>query len=106
LFAGGAAAEDPVSPTWHWLAPAMAMCLLALMMVGNSFPRAYYGGTSLPSNLVATVAMDGPQMGSYYLACQSDHNAFPFATFEWTKGGNSLTSAAQFSDSDTNVTKP
>jgi len=72
------------------------MCLLAMMMVSNSFPKSSYWGAAQPSNLLATAAFSHPNWAGYLVGSyQSDHNTLS-STFEWTNDSRSLTSAAQF----------
>jgi hypothetical protein len=103
--AGAISREFPSRTAWHWLAPAMAMCLLAMMMAGNNFPRSPYLGGAQPSNLLATIVLPDPDWASYYAASrQGDRNLLPRESFEWTNTGYALTTAAPLSD--TNRSRP
>ncbi len=83
----------------------MAMCLLAMMMLGNSLPRSPYWGAAQPSNLLAAVVLHQSDLASYYAAThENDRNILPKDTFEWTNGSYALTTAAPFSD--TNSSRP
>jgi hypothetical protein len=97
LFPLPASAASEVSwlATRHWLAPAMAVCLLALA-VGQSGTAPWTGwrGTQ-SSNLLATVALNQPLLARYYApSLQHDRNTWPKASFEWTNGSHALTKAA------------
>ena len=89
----------------HWLAPAMAMCLLAMMMLGNSLPRSPYWSPTQPSNLLAAVVLHRPELASYYAGTHEyDRNILPKDAFDWTNGSYALTTAAPLSD--TNRSRP
>ena len=85
----------------HWLAPAVAMCLLAVV-VGQSSTAPWSGwGGAQSSNLLATVALNQPLLARYYTpSLQNDRNTWPKASFEWTNGSHALTGAAPLSDTN------
>ncbi len=65
----------------------MAMCLLAMMMLGNSYPRSPYWSSAQPSNLLAGVVLRDPDLACYYASShQNDRNVLPRDGFEWTNG--------------------
>jgi len=80
---------------WHWLAPAMAMFLLGIFVMGR--PQAGFDG---PLGMSWTVsAIDQPQLSAYSHAMHhSDANSPPVttiaSTFEWTSEGPSLEAPA------------
>jgi hypothetical protein len=75
---------------WHWLAPAMAVFLLGMFVMGRN-PSGLGGATTTPW---AVSAIDQPQLAAYSSATHhSDANSPPVttieSTFEWTNGGYS-----------------
>ena len=92
MAGGGTAALDLEPITWHWLAPAFGLLLLTLIVL-SSTPRSLTQFIVSPStSLVATVALNQPNLASYYAgAIHSEHNAWPITTFDWTNGSHSLT---------------
>lgn len=82
---------------WTWLAPAMALVLLAALILTKD-ARAldvWPGGT--PTGLVAAAVLDSPSLVTYVASKRhSSLNAWPGATFEWTNDSTSLTTAPPF----------
>ena len=87
MFGTGEAAAAPRArtghPTWHWLAPAMAMFVLGLFIAGRS-----PGGLGANSGVLAEFSMAEPERASFYL-----NNSVQVTTFDWTNRGHSLTTA-------------
>jgi len=93
LFGGAAghaaAAVDaghPVShPAWHWLAPAMAVFLFGMFVVGR-----HPGGLGPTSGVLAQFGMMEPERAreSHYA-----NNSVQITTIDWTNGSHSLTTA-------------
>jgi hypothetical protein len=80
---------------WHWLVPAMAACVLALLAVSRQHNAFNPLVGPMPASLMATVAVSSPNLATYVMvASHSPHNACPRATFDWTNGSHSLTTAA------------
>ena len=81
---GGAAGEDAAAhhPTWHWLAPAMAMFLLGMFVVGR--PGA---GLGAGAGVLGQLSLGEPDRASY---CAN--NSVPVTTFDWTNGSGSFSS--------------
>jgi hypothetical protein len=83
--------DAPWNPVWwHWLAPATAVLLLSLAFVSQQHPL---GTLATNSSLVATAMLSGPNPQMHLAAHHSDNNSFTVATFEWTNGSHSLTTA-------------
>ena len=80
---------------WRWLTPAMALFIAAVVSLHLN-PRTWTQLIASPSTpLVAVVALNSPDLAAYYSARDhSGHNAWGVATFDWTNGGPSLTTAA------------
>lgn len=91
----------PWSATRPWLAPALAVGLVA-MLVGQSNYAQWSGfGGGQSSNLLATVALNQPLLTRYYApSLQHDRNLWPKASFEWTNGSHALTPAAPSLNAD------
>ena len=92
LFPQAAAVEcelaDPIS--WRWLAPAMALCIAALIVLARNQPSAY--------RLTPTFALSNLDFATYFAAAgQNDRNILQ-TTFEWTNGGRSMTTPPSFFD--------
>ncbi len=63
LFPSPAAIAEcdvPLLAARHWLAPALGVCLLALLMVHSSSSQWTGWGSAQSSNLLATVALNQP----------------------------------------------
>ena len=84
----------------------MAMGMLVMMLVGNSFPRAPYWGSAPPSNVLATAVLHHPTYwANYYAVAQENgRNLLRGDTLGWTNDGNALSSPAPVSD--TNSSRP
>jgi len=79
---------DPIS--WRWLAPAMALCIAALIVLARNQPSAY--------RLTPTFALSNLDFATYFAAAgQNDRNILQ-TTFEWTNGGRSMTTPPSFFD--------
>ena len=87
----------PGTALWPWLAPALALFVLAAVFLGRN-PGGLAGLTPAPTiSLVATVALSHPNLMAYCEGSRhSDRNTLPTDTFAWTKHGGSLTTAPPF----------
>ena len=109
LFGAPPSREGPVKPShrrrrralsarhpgaaWHWLAPAMAVFLLGLFVLGNHSGALPQLERAPSRGLLATAALTRPELSAYYASARhSDNNALR-NTFEWTNESASLTSA-------------
>ena len=80
---------------WRWLAPAMALCAGALILLARSAGS----GDSASERLMPTFALSNLDFATYYAAAaQNDRNALPMTTFEWTNGAHSPTTHHSFFD--------
>ena len=84
---------------WHWLAPAMAVFVLGLFVVGQHPAGLEHFNAETSPNFLATVAWSraelapSVELAPYYASVRhSDNNALR-STFEWTNGGGSLRTA-------------
>ena len=78
---------------WHWLAPAMAVFVLGLFVFGNHAGALRQFDATPSSALLATAALNRPELAAYCASLRhSDNNALR-NTFEWTNDSSSLTSA-------------
>ena len=88
LFGAGAAAADARAfaghPTWHWLAPAMAMFVLCAFAVGRQ------------PGVLAQFSMREPERDSHYA-----NNSVQVTTFNWTNAGHSPTTTPPVSRTNT-----
>ena len=78
----------------NWLAPAMVVFVLAAVVANQGAPG--LGNLMLrPSTgLVASDAVRYPQLAAFYESRRhSGHNAWREATFEWTNGSQSISTA-------------
>lgn len=84
----------PMPLTLRWLAPALAVLVLALVL-WNPAPQALTQFISSPPiSMVATVSLSDAHLAAYCDAStHSGYNALSGATFEWTNGSLSLTTA-------------
>ena len=78
---------------WQWLAPAMALFVMALTLSSQNGP----GFTTLivaPSGRISELALKNPDLAAYFPSSgHSSHNGWPVATFDWTNKSRPLTSA-------------
>jgi bacteriorhodopsin len=79
---------DPIN--WRWLAPAMALCIAALIVLANNREPSAYRHTP-------TLALSNLDFATYFAAAQNDRNILQ-TTFEWTNGGHSMTTPPSFFD--------
>ena len=95
LFPASVAAKvempDPIG--WRWLAPAMALCILALIVLA----RTAQSGLGESASPRLSLAMSNLDFATYYAAAQNDHNIVR-TTFEWTNGAHSTTTAPSVFD--------
>ena len=88
LFGAEAAVADARlwagHPTWHWLAPAMAMFMLGLFIVGRA--PGGVGGAGVFAQFSLGDSGVEPERASHYA-----NNSVQVTTFDWTNGGASLT---------------
>jgi hypothetical protein len=78
-------------PAWQWLAPAMAVFVIA-MMSWTDGPRSSFISSS--GDQEASSALDNPEMVAYHSGSHSGHNAWPVTTFPWTNDRHTLSAAA------------
>src|SRR5213593_982940 len=83
LFPKAAALEETPEPiSWRWLAPAMALCIAAMIVLAKS-PHSSFGQPS-EARLTTTFALSNLDFATYFAAAgQNDHNIV-HTTFEWT----------------------
>ena len=93
IFESGAAVIDDVAepivrrlPAWQWLAPSMAVFVVAMMSWGEG-PHSSFISSS--QSLSASAWRD-PQLA----ASQVENNIWPVATFHWTNDRQNLSTAA------------
>ena len=93
IFESGTAVIDDVAepiarrlPAWQWLAPSMAVFVVAMMSWGEG-PHSSFISSS--ENL-STSAWRDPQLA----ASQVENNIWPVATFNWTNDRQNLSTAA------------
>ena len=96
LFPKSAALEselpDPLA--WRWLVPAMALFVGALIVLAKS-PLSGLGESA--RLLRPTFALSNLDFSTFYASAgQNEHNKLAAATFDWTKGGHSSTTAPSF----------
>jgi hypothetical protein len=85
------AASSPARvPAWQWLAPAMAVFVIAMMSwtdgAQSSFISTADQGTSS--------ALNNPELAAYPSSAHSGHNTWPVTTFPWTRERHNLPAAA------------
>ena len=66
-------------PTWHWMAPVMALFVLCLFVAGS-----HPGGV-----VVREFSMSEPERASFYM-----NNSVQVTSFDWTNHRHSLTTPA------------
>lgn len=75
---------------WRWLAPAMTLCIGALIVLLRS-PHAGFGQPNVPP-LTPTFALSNLSFSTYYAdAGQNERNILQATFFEWTNGAHSTT---------------
>ena len=75
---------------WHWLAPAMAVFVFGLFIVGSNGALHHFDPDSSPS-ILANAALTRPGYSTYYASVRHSENNTLRSTFEWTNGSHSLT---------------
>ena len=98
LFPNAAVVESelPDALAWRWLLPAMALFVGALLILAKS-PHSGFGETS--GGLRPTFALSNLDFSTFYAAAsQNEHNKVSGATFDWTNGAHSSTTAPSFFD--------
>lgn len=84
------AAVRPV--LWQWLAPAMAVFVMALTLSSQNGPSF----TTLivsPVGRISEMALKNPDLAAYFPSSgHSSANGWPVATFDWTNKNQPLTS--------------
>ena len=89
-------ADLPHPIAWRWLAPAMALCFAALILLARS-PQSALGRSG--DNLLApTFALSNLDFATYYAAAGQKERNLVHATFEWTNDAHSTTTAPSFRD--------
>src|ERR1051326_5919635 len=89
---GAAAADNWAQPiSWRWLAPAMALCFGAVLVLAKSDGARV--SDPRHARVMPTLALSNLDFATYFAAAsQNDHNMLPAATtFEWTNGAHSST---------------
>src|SRR5258708_7529772 len=87
-------APDPIS--WRWLAPAMALCIGALIVLAKSAQPGL--GESANRGVPTFVALSNLDFATFYAAAgQGDHNIIS-TTFKWTNGAHSTTTPPSYFD--------
>ncbi len=82
---------------WGWLAPAMALGTLTVLVLARGGQALGPWGTPSPTGLVAAAVLDSPNLVAFYAPKRhSALNAWPGATFEWTNEASSITTAPPF----------
>lgn len=89
---------------WQWLAPSMAVFVMALTLSSQSGP----GFTRLivaPGNAgMSELALKNPNLAAYFPSSgHSGHNGWPIATFDWTNDNRPAPTATKFQVSGTNT---
>src|SRR5437016_4036182 len=98
LFPNTAAVEhdlpDPLA--WRWLLPAMALFVGALLVLAKSS----HSGFGESAGLRTTFALSNLDFSTFYAAASQNeqHNKLAGATFDWTNGAHSSTTAPSFFD--------
>ncbi len=77
-------------PAWQWLAPAMAVFVVAMMSWTDGARTSFV--TSDPAVTASTLS--SPEMAAYYAPTHTEHNSWPVATFDWTQDRPSLSTTA------------
>jgi hypothetical protein len=73
-------------PAWQWLAPAMAVFVVA-MMSWTDGARSSFISSGDPT---ASSTLSNPELAS---RSHSEHNVWPVATFDWTNDRHALPAA-------------
>jgi hypothetical protein len=74
-------------PAWQWLAPAMAVFVIAMMSWTDGARSSFISA----SDHGASSALNNPELAA---SVQSGHNAWPVTTFPWTNERHALPAAA------------
>lgn len=85
-----AIAPRAAMPAWQWLAPAMAVFVVAMMSWTDSARRSFISSTET----LGAGAWRSPELAAYSSAAQIENNVWPVATFNWTNDRQSLSTAA------------
>ncbi|HZQ46042.1 MAG TPA: hypothetical protein VFC07_03440 [Verrucomicrobiae bacterium] len=88
-------------PAWGWLAPATCLFLLATCFSMTRHAEMNHGVASGGSNLLASISRP---YGTSDKRCQ-EWNVLKAVTFDWTKGGSSLSTTGSFPLLKTNIQK-
>jgi hypothetical protein len=80
---------EPGVPAWQWLAPAMAVFVVAMMSWTDGARSSFISG-----DLKAGSALSNPELATYYSPTHIEHNAWPRATFDWTNERHTLSTPA------------
>lgn len=99
LFPRAAEREPEVasSAIWGWLAPALAVGMLAALVLARDGRALSPWGAPSPTSLVVAAVLDSPSLVAFYAPKRhSALNAWPSATFEWTNDAASMTTAPPF----------
>ena len=82
------------SPAVRWLTPALAVFLLCLTLWNPAQPGLEPFISPPPMSMMATASLNDPSLAAYCDASRhSGYNRWNGATFEWTNGSHSLTTA-------------
>jgi hypothetical protein len=96
LFGSPEADAELASPVigglWRWLAPAMAVFVMALTLSTQNGP-AFTTLIISPAGRISELALKNPNLAAYFPSSgHSSHNGWPVATFDWTNKSRPLTS--------------
>src|SRR5687767_10879029 len=86
--------EAPASrahmPAWQWLAPAMAVFVIAMMSWTDGVRSSFISS----GDHGASSALNNPELAAYPASAHSGHNTWPVTTFPWTNERHTLPTAA------------
>ncbi len=85
---------DPIN--WRWLAPAMALCIAALLVLANNRRSGFGEPSAYPRT--PTFALSNLDFATYFAAAIQNERNILQTTFEWTNGGHSMTTPPSFFD--------
>lgn len=93
LFGVAAPVAEPAPehtvPAWQWLAPAMAVFVVAMMSWTEGSRRSFVSS----ADAGVSSALNNPELAAYSPAHGGGHNAWPRATFDWTNERQTLSAA-------------
>ena len=77
-------------PAWQWLAPAMAVFVIAMMSWTDGARSSFISS----SDHGTASALNNPELAAYPSSAHSGHNTWPVTTFPWTNDRHTLPAAA------------